>query len=42
MTEDFLKSGKYEVEVVGVRYATDMYLDSPFDPGHKRLRGIYD
>lgn len=42
VTTDFIKSGKYEIEVKGSRHASDIYLQSPFDPQNKRLHGVYD
>ena len=42
ITVDFIKGGKYEVEVMGKRHRADVHLTSPFDPLNKRLKGIYD
>ncbi|KAK0090478.1 hypothetical protein PV325_013384 [Microctonus aethiopoides] len=41
VTESFLKTGEYEVEVMGERYPAKIYLNSPFDPENKRLQGDY-
>nr|XP_027797943.1 sarcosine dehydrogenase, mitochondrial [Marmota flaviventris] len=38
---DFVKSGDYALERMGVTYAAQIHLKSPFDPDNKRVRGIY-
>ncbi|KAL0275940.1 UNVERIFIED_CONTAM: hypothetical protein PYX00_003646 [Menopon gallinae] len=42
VTEEFLVSGKYEIEVMGKRHPVTMYLRSPFDSSDKRPLGFYD
>lgn len=42
VTEDFLVSGNYEIEVMGTRYPATMYLKSPFDSSNKRASGYYE
>ncbi|XP_076161806.1 sarcosine dehydrogenase, mitochondrial-like isoform X3 [Ptiloglossa arizonensis] len=42
VTEEFLQSGSYEIEVMGKRHTANLYLQSPFDPQNKRLMGIYE
>ncbi|XP_014291636.1 sarcosine dehydrogenase, mitochondrial [Halyomorpha halys] len=42
VTTEFIESGDYEVEVLGVRHKAQIHLKSPFDPENKRLQGIYD
>nr|CAD7262062.1 unnamed protein product [Timema shepardi] len=42
VTEEFLNSGQYEVEVMGKRFKANVHLKSPFDPQRKRLKGQYD
>lgn len=42
ITNDFIESGEYEVEILGVRHNANVHLKSPFDPENKRLQGIYD
>ncbi|CAG2068387.1 unnamed protein product [Timema podura] len=42
VTEEFLHSGQYEVEVMGKRFKANVHLKSPFDPQRKRLKGQYD
>lgn len=42
ITTDFIESGQYEVEILGVRRKANVHLKSPFDPDNKRLQGIYD
>lgn len=38
---DFLKSGKYQIEVMGKLYDANCHLRSPFDPKGKRIMGDY-
>lgn len=40
--DEFLKTGQYEIEVMGKRYPAKCHLRSPFDPKGKRVLGIYD
>lgn len=42
LTEEFLNSGKYQIEVMDKRYPATLYLQSPFDPKNQRLFGQYD
>lgn len=42
MNEEFLKTGKYEIEIMGTRYPATCHLRSPFDPKGKRVLGIYE
>ncbi|XP_078045792.1 sarcosine dehydrogenase, mitochondrial-like isoform X2 [Augochlora pura] len=42
ITEEFLKNGNYEIEVMGKRYKAESYLKSPFDSQNKRIQGIYE
>ncbi|KAJ4441685.1 hypothetical protein ANN_11543, partial [Periplaneta americana] len=42
VTEEFLKNGHYQVEVMGKRYDAIVHFKSPFDPNGKRPLGIYD
>lgn len=42
ISNEFLESGKYEVEIMGKMYPAQMYLKSPFDPQNKRLLNNYD
>lgn len=42
VTDEFIESGDYEVEVLGQRHKAKVHLRSPFDPENKRIRGIYD
>lgn len=37
----FLKTGKFEIEVLGRKYAATCHLKSPFDPENKRIMGDY-
>ncbi|XP_014608110.1 PREDICTED: sarcosine dehydrogenase, mitochondrial isoform X1 [Polistes canadensis] len=41
ITDEYLQTGIYEIEIMGKKYSSDIYLKSPFDPQNKRLRGIY-
>ncbi|XP_048875339.1 sarcosine dehydrogenase, mitochondrial isoform X3 [Brienomyrus brachyistius] len=38
---DFVKSGKFTIERMGVVYDATAHLKSPFDPENKRVKGIY-
>lgn len=40
--EEFITSGKYEIEVMGKLYNASVHLRSPFDPESKRFKGDYD
>ncbi|KAH0615468.1 hypothetical protein JD844_004757 [Phrynosoma platyrhinos] len=40
-TLDFVKSGKYMLERMGVPYQAKAHTKSPFDPENKRVKGIY-
>jgi hypothetical protein len=42
VTNDFVTSGKYEIEVMGDRIPAVAHLKSPFDPAGKRVHGNYD
>lgn len=39
---DYLKSGDYEVDILGKRYKVDCHLRSPFDPTGQRVLGNYE
>lgn len=38
---DYIKSGKYQIEVMGKLYDADCHLRSPFDPKGRRILGDY-
>lgn len=38
---DFIKSGTYEIEIMGKRYNAQCHLKSPFDPENLRIFGKY-
>lgn len=38
---DFIKSGKFALERMGVVYEAKPHLKSPFDPSNNRVKGIY-
>ncbi|KAM7092717.1 sarcosine dehydrogenase, mitochondrial isoform 4-T8 [Molossus nigricans] len=38
---DFVKSGSYSLERMGVTYPAQAHVKSPFDPDNKRVKGIY-
>ncbi|XP_040819296.1 sarcosine dehydrogenase, mitochondrial [Ochotona curzoniae] len=38
---DFVKSGEYALERMGVSYTAQAHLKSPFDPDNKRVKGVY-
>ncbi|XP_024906986.1 sarcosine dehydrogenase, mitochondrial isoform X3 [Pteropus alecto] len=41
VSPDFVKSGDYALERMGVTYPAQAHLKSPFDPDNKRVKGIY-
>ncbi|KAF6328076.1 sarcosine dehydrogenase [Rhinolophus ferrumequinum] len=41
VSADFVKSGDYALERMGVTYPARVHLKSPFDPDNKRVKGIY-
>ncbi|XP_062333525.1 sarcosine dehydrogenase, mitochondrial [Osmerus eperlanus] len=41
VSADFIKSGKFTLERMGVVYEAKAHLKSPFDPENKRVKGIY-
>ncbi|XP_028273006.1 sarcosine dehydrogenase, mitochondrial [Parambassis ranga] len=41
VSADFIKSGKFTLERMGVVYKAKAHLKSPFDPENKRVKGIY-
>ncbi|XP_051907440.1 sarcosine dehydrogenase, mitochondrial [Hippocampus zosterae] len=42
VSTDFVKSGEFTLERMGVTYKAKAHLRSPFDPENKRVKGIYD
>lgn len=38
---DFVKSGSYELERMGVTFPARAHTKSPFDPDNKRVKGFY-
>lgn len=40
-TLDFVRSGEYSLERMGVTYPAEAHLKSPFDPNNNRVKGIY-
>lgn len=38
---DFIKSGEFTLERMGVTYKAKAHLKSPFDPENKRVKGVY-
>ncbi|XP_060697670.1 sarcosine dehydrogenase, mitochondrial isoform X2 [Hemiscyllium ocellatum] len=42
VTPDFVKSGEYSLERMGICYPAKVHLKSPFDPNNKRVKGIYE
>lgn len=42
LTDEFITSGNYEIEVMGKRYPANIHLKSIFDPKNLRLQGHYD
>ncbi|XP_072287286.1 sarcosine dehydrogenase, mitochondrial isoform X2 [Pyxicephalus adspersus] len=41
VTADFVRSGEYVLERMGVTYAAEAHLKSPFDPNNNRVKGVY-
>ncbi|XP_010371080.1 sarcosine dehydrogenase, mitochondrial isoform X3 [Rhinopithecus roxellana] len=41
VSRDFVKSGDYALERMGVTYGAQAHLKSPFDPDNKRVKGTY-
>uniref|UniRef100_A0A668AAC4 Sarcosine dehydrogenase n=1 Tax=Myripristis murdjan TaxID=586833 RepID=A0A668AAC4_9TELE len=41
VNNDFIKSGDFTLERMGVTYKAKAHLKSPFDPENKRVKGIY-
>lgn len=39
---DYIKSGKYQIEMMGKLYDADCHLRSPFDPKGRRIMGDYE
>lgn len=42
VSADFIKSGEFTLERMGVPYKAKAHLKTPFDPENKRVKGIYD
>lgn len=41
VSADFIKTGEFTLERMGVTYKAKAHLKSPFDPENKRVKGIY-
>ncbi|KAM4696751.1 sarcosine dehydrogenase, mitochondrial [Rhinophrynus dorsalis] len=41
VTLDFVRSGEYSLERMGVSYPAEAHLKSPFDPNNARVKGFY-
>ncbi|KAI5099466.1 sarcosine dehydrogenase, mitochondrial, partial [Silurus meridionalis] len=41
VTPEFIRSGEFTLERMGVAYKAHAHLKSPFDPENKRVKGIY-
>lgn len=42
VTKEFVKSGKYQIEVMDELHDADVYLRTPFDPENRRIDGFYE
>ncbi|XP_061913144.1 sarcosine dehydrogenase, mitochondrial [Entelurus aequoreus] len=42
VSADFVKSGEFTLERMGVAYKAEAHLRSTFDPENKRVKGVYD
>lgn len=40
--DEYLKSGRYQIEVRNRKYPATLFLESPFDPNNQRLLGNYE
>lgn len=38
---EFIKSGEFSLERMGVTYKAKAHLKTPFDPENKRVKGLY-
>ncbi|XP_063288982.1 sarcosine dehydrogenase, mitochondrial isoform X2 [Pelobates fuscus] len=41
VTTDFVRTGEYKLERMGVTYPAEAHLKSPFDPNNTRVKGLY-
>nr|CAG4649939.1 EOG090X014D [Sida crystallina] len=41
VTAEFLRTGNYSIESMGVKYPAQIHLKTPFDPQNQRIHGIY-
>ncbi|XP_058460300.1 sarcosine dehydrogenase, mitochondrial isoform X2 [Malaya genurostris] len=41
VTNEYIKSGRYQIEIMGKLYNAECHLKSPFDPKGERILGIY-
>src|SRR6218665_1785949 len=41
VTNDFMKSGTYFLEHMGIMLPAKIYTQSPFDPKNQRVKGVY-
>ncbi|XP_053329646.1 sarcosine dehydrogenase, mitochondrial isoform X2 [Spea bombifrons] len=41
VTTEFVRTGEYKLERMGVTYAAEAHLKSPFDPNNLRVKGLY-
>lgn len=42
VNNDFIKSGEFTMERMGVTYKAKAHIRSPFDPENKRVKGVYE
>ncbi|XP_075870040.1 sarcosine dehydrogenase, mitochondrial [Nelusetta ayraudi] len=42
VNNDFIKSGEFTLERMGVTYKAKAHIRSPFDPENKRVKGVYE
>lgn len=42
VTNQYLKDGKYEIEIFGEKHNATLHLKSPFDPKNQRILGNYE
>eukprot|EP00079_Xenopus_tropicalis_P031904 XP_017945675.1 PREDICTED: sarcosine dehydrogenase, mitochondrial [Xenopus tropicalis] len=41
VSPDFVRSGEYKLERMGIAYPAEAHLKSPFDPNNMRVKGFY-
>ena len=42
LTEQYLNSGQYQIEIMGTKYDAKLHRQTIFDPNNLRMRGLYE